>query len=835
MKKIYLFVLLVFAFVFGRAQDYRDMIADGSYTVQEIQQAAKNYFTNSGKGRGTGFKAYKRWEYQALRAMDENGLLKSPNFYYNELQRYNSYVNQNYGFAARNTTGTWQELGPTYWNQTSGWNPGVGRITAMAIDPDNMDHIIVGAETGGVWKTLDGGASWTVLTDDLSTLNVFALTMEPGNANVYYWGSSSGVIFKSTNAGATWDFLADTGNGIVNKILIDPNNVSKMYCSVQSGGLYKSTNAGANWTRIAGNATQGYDVEFKPGNTGVIYASGNNFYRSEDGGATFLQSSIITTSGPKMIGVSNDNPEVVYVIEAQNGLFNALYKSTSSGLLFTTLNHDTKNYFGYSSAADDDLGQAPRDMDIVVNPNDVNEVHIAGINTWRSTNGGVSFGITSQWVPQSATAANIGYCHADVDIMEYLNGVLFVGTDGGVFKAENPQVVSSNYYTDLTTGLGIRQFYKIGVSQTNPAIITGGSQDNGTSVFDTNGNWNDWLGADGMEGFVDKNDPTLLYGTSQFGVLYRGTNTGNNAFNVTSPDGKGGTADWNWITPFEQDPIVPNTMYVAYDELYKSEDGGEIWTSISSNYGTPIDHLKIASSDNNYMYMAVNNSFHASINGGINWFQSPTIFSTNINAIAVHPTNPQKIALAVNDAQKVYVSTNAGLTWTPMRLDLPNFPPQDLAWDNNDEQGLYVGMNYGVYYHDTTTNNSWLPYSNNLPNVIVSELEINFTEKKLYAGTYGRGLWVSDLYSSTLSTNEVVFENLQLYPNTAKNEVFLSWNKPESVDVRIFNTEGKIIYHAKSINLGQPYNIDISQFSSGMYFVRINNASGEVTKKLVKQ
>lgn len=811
------------------------MIADGTYTVQEIQQVAEAYFANSSKGKGSGFNAYKRWEYQALRAMDENGLLKSADFYFNEIENYNSYVNQNFTLAARNTTGTWQDLGPTNWNQTSGWNPGVGRITAMAIDPNNTNHIIAGGETGGVWKTLDGGANWTVLTDDLSTLNVYALTMEPGNSNVYYWGSSSGVIFKSTDAGATWNFLADTGNGLVNKILIDPNNVSKLYCSVQSGGLYKSTNGGVNWTRITPNATQGFDVEFKPGNSNVVYASGSNFYRSDDGGATFTQSVTITATGPKMIGVSNNNPEVVYVLEAQNGTFNALYKSTTSGLLFDELNHIDKNYFGLSSTADDELGQAPRDMDIAVNPNNVNEVHIAGINTWRSTNGGVSFSITSQWVPQNANAANIGYCHADVDIMEYVNGVLYVGTDGGIFKAENPQVVNNDYYTDLTTGMGIRQFYKIGVSQTTPVIVTGGSQDNGTSVFDINGLWNDWLGADGMEGFVDKNNADILYGTSQYGIMYKSVNGGDSMNNIVQPDGKGGGANWNWITPFEQDPQIPNTIYVAFDELYKSSDGGTTWVSTSTNFGTPIDHLKIAPSNNNHIYMAVNNTFHASINGGVNWFQSPTSFGTNINAIAVHPTNPEKIAIAVNDAQKVYVSTNSGISWAPMRLDLPNFPPQDLAWDNNPEQGLYVGMNYGIYYHDNTTNNSWLPYNNNLPNVIISELEINFAENKLYAATYGRGLWVSDTFSATLSNDKIVFENLQMYPNTATTEVFLTWNKPDNVDVRIFNAEGKLIYFAKSISLNQPYKIDISQLASGMYFVRINNASGEVTKKLLKQ
>lgn len=131
------------------SQEYRRMISIGIYTVEEIQEKAEAYFAIVGTERGKGYKPYKRWEYQALRNMDENGMLKSPEFYYNELQDYNNYINQN-AFASRTTVGNWQELGPTYWNATSGWNPGVGRITSLAVDPVNTDHIIVGANSGGV-------------------------------------------------------------------------------------------------------------------------------------------------------------------------------------------------------------------------------------------------------------------------------------------------------------------------------------------------------------------------------------------------------------------------------------------------------------------------------------------------------------------------------------------------------------------------------------------------------------------------------------------------------------------------------------------------------------
>ena len=135
-------------------------------------------------------------------------------------------------------------------------------------------------------------------------------------------------------------------------------------------------------------------------------------------------------------------------------------------------------------------------MGITVSPTDADEVHIAGINSWRSTDGGTSFSITSQWIPGVAASENIGYCHADIDDIEFVGNNLYVVSDGGIFVAENSTNVNSNYSRDLTTGMGIRQFYLMGISQTDPVIISAGSQDNGASIYRADGVWYDWLGAD---------------------------------------------------------------------------------------------------------------------------------------------------------------------------------------------------------------------------------------------------------------------------------------------------------------------------------------------------
>ncbi|WP_298898865.1 T9SS type A sorting domain-containing protein [uncultured Psychroserpens sp.] len=842
MKKILTFLTIASFSFTAFSQNYRDMIAEGTYTVAEIITAAESYFENAGTGRGTGYKSYRRWLYNAERNMDATGKLKSPEYFQEELENYIASQNSNQDQLSRTTVGTWEEMGPTSWNATSGWNPGVGRITSIAVDPTMLTTIIVGAETGGIWRSTDAGQTWTVLTDNLSNIDVYAVAIDPKNPTHYYWGSTGGTIFRSTDSGVTWNFYSDIGNGAVNKILIDPSPGStKMYCTAQGGGFHKSFDNGQNWIQVFSGSA--YDVEFKPGDPSVVYASGSNFYKSTNAGGSFTENTTDFSNGPKMIGVSADDPNTVYVVEADGGRFGGFYKSTNSGNSFTAISHAGKNYFGYETLADDNLGQAPRDMDIAVNPADVNEVHIAGINTWRSINGGATFSITSQWTVGGASFNNIGYCHADVDILEFVGNStdgykLYVGTDGGCYVANNTSAVNSNYYTDLTNGIGIRQFYKIGISQTDPVVVTGGAQDNGTSVMDVNENWTDWLGADGMESFVDKNDSQIMYGTSQFGSFYKTFNGGVNLAGISQPDGKGGQNNWNWIVPFEQDPIDSNVIYCAFDEVYKSTDGGGTWASISANYGADIDDLKISPADNDVMYISINDILYRTTNGGAIWLQATGLnlgFTARINDIAVHPTDPSKVAIASSGfgAQKVYLSTDGGVTWNPLGTGLPNFTALAVAFQDNDDNGIYVGMNYGVYYLDDTTSNAWVPFNNGLPNVRVSELEINSADNKIYAGTYGRGLWRSNVFDATLSVSEFDLESFNLYPNPAKNNVTLSWDKSEPVSVRIYDALGKLMYFTKNKNISEPTTIDVSNYASGLYFVKINNTNGFVTKKLI--
>ena len=825
-KTLFSFSLILFFFsiLLNAQPEFRLMIDAGTYKVEEVQQSAEAWFEDRPQGRGSGFNQYKRWEYMSLRMMNEEGYLKSPEYYIEELQRFNAELNLHSNNRAMSND-NWTEMGPVSWNATSGWNPGVGRITSFSIDDGDENHIIVGAESGGVWRTSDGGQNWLPLLDYFSNMFVYATAMEPDNPNTYFFGSTQGRIYKSTDAGATWILLGSAGNSQINKIVIHPNNPDLMFASSENSGLFRSLNGGLNWASIAPD-NRGFDIEFNPGDLNTVYVSGNFFHNSTDGGATFSTIGGFDNTGAKMIAVSQDNPNVVYVVEANGGIFGALYKSTDSGNTFTKLDHAGMNYFGYSLTGQDNLGQAPRDMDIVVNPNNVNEVHIAGIHTWKSLNGGISFVPTSYWVPGVAANNNIGYNHADVDIMQFYGTTLYTGTDGGIFKATNTTDLNSNYYTDITEGLGIRQFYKIGVSQTDPVVISAGSQDNGTSFYTTTHGWRDWLGADGMETFIDKNNNNIMFGTTQFGYLYRSGNGGLSYNNINS------NAPGNWVTPFEQDPIVNSRIYVGYSRVYRSNNQGGSWVPISQDFGGNLNHLKIAKSDNNVMYAARQNQLFKTTTGDGTW-QQLSGFNGNINSIAIHPSNPDKIAITTNSSLKVYVSTNGGQSWTNYRFNLPNFQALALEWHDNGQDGLYLGMNYGVYYIDNTFT-EWQVFNNNLPNVIVNELEINYAENKIYAGTYGRGLWVSPVFETTLSAEDFeVFSSLSVYPVPASNILNVYWNENYISDLRLFDSTGKLIQYHREVTLFNIHQMDVSNFKTGVYYLRINNEKGSTTRKVI--
>jgi len=281
----------------------------------------------------------------------------------------------------------------------------------------------------------------------------------------------------------------------------------------------------------------------------------------------------------------------------------------------------------------------------------------------------------------------------------------------------------------------VRQFYRIGASQTVTDMVSGGSQDNGTGVL-VNGVWKDYLGADGMETFIDWSNANIMYGNVQNGQLWKSTDGGNNRIFVSQVGGEGA-----WVTPTEQDPVNANTIYHGKGEIYKSTNGAISWDTISNlQIGENCNEIEIASSNNQVIYASWGSLLYKTVNGGASW----TNISPNgnwINYIDSHPTDPNRIMIAQHS--KIYESTNGGTSWNDISQNLPAITYNCVLYQGDATDGIYAGGRYGIWHKDNSTNTQWLNQSGNMPIAQVTELEIR--NNVMYVATYGRGLWKTDL------------------------------------------------------------------------------------------
>ncbi len=732
MKKILQLLLLLVLTTTGFAQQFVfDLMQRNDLTVQELETISKHYFDTAGTGRNTGYKHFQRWLYERRFHSDENGRLIYPQ---TEWSRYEA--SRQSLVANRTAAGNWTELGPSGWIRTSSWNPGTGRIAAVAMHPSNENIIYIGSPGGGLWKTTNGGTSWQPLTDNNSVwMYIFSLAIDPVNQNVVYagTGNNGNVVIKSTDGGATWAPTgAGPGGSMIRKILIHPTSTNIVFACA-SNGIWRSTNAGASWTQV--HSTYKEDIEFKPDDLNIMYATGNDVARSTDNGVTWTVLNAaqgITNTGRTLVAVSPANPNYVYICQASGSLFGRIYKSTDAGVSFTTTVTGSAasgtNYFGYEANGTGTSGQATHDMALAVSPTNADDVSIAGIICWRSVNGGTSFSATTEWFLPNST----GYNHADVHGLFWVNSTLYSISDGGLFKSFD----NGDNWIDISTGLGIRQFYRIANSQTNANVITGGAQDNGSATRQASGSWVDWLGADGMEGLVSPTDHLRLWGTTQNGGLYRSTNGGNSYSNLPNP------SNGDWVTPLAIHPTDQNIVFGGWTGVYKSINGGSSWTNIASGtISSLVTDLAVSPSNPDYIYASRGTTLWVTTDGGTTW--NTRTAPASINDIAISPLDPTKIWIACNSTtNRVLVSTNAGASFTNISANLPGIVARAVVVDDNATAGIYVGMNIGVYYK-TETDGNWSDYSDNLPLVAINELEIQKAAGKLRVATYGRGVWES--------------------------------------------------------------------------------------------
>ncbi|MFK7757697.1 MAG: glycosyl hydrolase [Flavobacteriales bacterium] len=709
------------------AKEWNMLLLDTEKNFNEIKEEFYKEWEGKEYAKGKGWKQFKRWE-----AFWENRLLPDGSFpkFSAAFKAYKQFLNQNAQQKSMSPS-NWSPLGPFDHVTTESWSSGTGRVNVVVQDPNNSSIIYVGAPAGGVWKSVNSGSTWTPLSDDLAVIGISGIAIDPNNSNNIYvtTGDSDGGntysigVWKSTDAGSTWSQAgADFGQG--NKILIDPTTTSTLWVASNSG-LYKSTNSGTSWTEmLSGNIR---DIALKPNSPQTVYATTSDkcFYTT-NGGATFTESTGLP-GGTNRIAVTTSAaaPNTVYILAADGSWgYQGVYRSLNSGESFQARNTTTDIFDGST--------QAWYDMAITVSDTNPNTLIAGVLNLWKSTNGGTTWSPVNSWSNPSGAA----YTHADIHYLEYFGGNLYCGSDGGIYKSTN----NASTFNDLSSGLQIGQFYTIAGSENDASVIAGGLQDNGGYAY-TNGSWKCYYGADGMGSAVNPNSSNQIWGMIQNGSLYYTSNGGFNLSGVGSPEGG------RWITPMCYDET--NTRILAgYNDLYEYEIGNG-WNQISTHdFDELLSIVEQAPSNANVIYASTGSQLAKTTNGGVSFTNLSLPFSGSITALDINATNPNEIWITRsgwNAGSKVYHSVNGGSSWTNITLNLPNLPSNVLKY-NESNGGLYLGMDIGVYFYSPVLG-TWVPFNEDLPNVIVTDLEINEANGIIRSGTYGRGVWQANLYN----------------------------------------------------------------------------------------
>lgn len=754
--------LLMFTLVFFqgvKAQKWVEMMQDTNANFYDIVAEFEAYWKDRPYERGHGYNAFRRWQWFVEPRVYPSGNLRTASRTY-AIEKYKAFLEEQSALkqlpttnssVANATVSNWIPLGP-FGNAV---NPGsggeAGRLQCIEIKPGDPNSIYVGAAAGGFWMSKDGGLTYTTTTDHLGSCGVSGIAIDPQNHNNIYISTGdkdagdtyATGIYRSTDGGFTW---SQTGlqwqtsqQRRIYRLLINPLNPNTLIAAT-SVGIYRSLDAGSTWSLSIGGSY--VDAEYRPGDTSQVYAvTGGVFYRSTNGGASFnaIQISGSMNTNRLSMAVTPANNNCIYILaSANNNGFGGLYRSTNAGNSFSLMS-STPNIFDWSTNGSGVGGQGWYDIAIDASPTNSNEIIAGGVNTWKSTNGGINWTLNTHWTGGGGRPL----VHADLHCVRYYSGTtIFLGTDGGIDRSTN----GGTSWTTINGNMNIAQIYKMGQAVNTASKIITGHQDNGTFLLNGS-NWNFILGGDGMDCFVDWSNNNTVYGSSQYGNFRRSLNNGASWSNITN--GLSGTGAW--VAPIVQDPSTPNTIYCGYQNVFKSVSQGSGWQQLG-NIGVTLDEIKVSPAGSNTIYATSSGGIWKSTNGGQTWSNIVAgipASSAQITDLAMDNLNPNILYVTLSgysSGNKVFRSTNGGASWSNYSSGLPNIPVNCVVYLNNSPQALYVGTDIGVYYREASMN-AWMLFSNGLPNVPVFDLEIYYAGGKLRAATYARGVWETDLYS----------------------------------------------------------------------------------------
>jgi photosystem II stability/assembly factor-like uncharacterized protein len=703
-----------------------------------------------------------------------------------------------------------------------------GRILTIAIDPNNANNLFIGSASGGIWKSINAGNNWSYVPTNLPVLGVSSIVYHPTNSNILLAGTGEvyrtnnsnigynvwkargtyGVgIIRSTNGGATWtQVLAKNSSDLfaIQQLMYDPNNANTVYACA-TDGLYKSTDGGATWSTTpfyAKNYVR--DIAIHPTDANQIVISVGNLvdadkgiYRTTNGGGSWAKSGDIVSTFPGYIKLTNNGTRL-YAGVGRGGANSELYMSVDFGA-----NWELKNTSSHCG------GQYWFAHDVEVDPNNPDEVIMAGVNyfTYTSTNattGGNKLPFASG-------------VHPDVHDIEFHptnSNIIYIANDGGMYKTTN-----GSSFSAINNGLVAVQFYaSFAVSPTDPDIMIGGLQDNGVVKYNGT-SWSTVIGGDGGPSvFHPTNGQIVLYSNDARAVHHsvnEGVSENQRLLNMGLSYSPAHDDRTGFMSPLAISKSNPSIMYVGSDNLHISTDGGnnfqrpdpvDMTRPIDATF-KPAIAIAISPVNANKVYISTSNlsqrnddalnvtgtpkvlkSINASNNASYSFTDIsgslPNRFTTDF-AISSFDDDSVYITMGGFGGGHVYLTPDGGATWLNRSTGLPDVPFNAILIDPVRPSVIYAACDFGVYVsHNKGVN--WFDFNTGFwETTQVMDLQIT-ADNKIVAATHGKGVFRSNLFVPPI-TLPVTFTSFTGNNNNNNNE--LRWDVEQEQNLSRYELE----------------------------------------------